>query len=113
MTEFGSWVSSLVVSESLEGVTSTWPALSVAREWIVYWPSAGGVKLYDQLLVPEASFQVSLALLKPLPSQYLPELSCLIETSTLARPEAEPSLSWSAAVPQMLLAQPLAQPEAL
>ncbi len=45
------------------------PALSVAREWTVYWPSAGGVKLYDQLLVPLASFQVSPALLKPVPSQ--------------------------------------------
>ena len=58
---------SLKVAVSKE--VSTRPALSVAREWIVYWPSAGGVKLYDQLLAPLASFQLSLALLKPMPSQ--------------------------------------------
>src|SRR5438093_1528533 len=44
-------------------------ALSVAREWIVYEPSLGGVKLYDQRSVPLARFHVSLALLNPVPSQ--------------------------------------------
>ena len=64
-------------------------------------PSGGVARLYDQLAVPAARFQVSLEAEQLEPFQYMPLESCRIETSTLARPEAEPSLSGSVALPQM------------
>jgi hypothetical protein len=51
-----------------------------------------------------ALWKLSEPSLKPLPSQYLPVASCLIETSTRLTPEAgpsEPDLTGSELVPQM------------
>ena len=53
--------------------SKTLPAVSVARAWIVYCPSAGKFaieKAFDQLVVPDAVWNgVSVALSKLSPSQ--------------------------------------------